>query len=140
MSIQNVFYSFFEIGLLNGIGYYHMDTREAYQALLSRIDNRLVELRNEYECWYKCFLCGMLGILCKDTKDSLNMKIEECESIREILKLRLSSSGPTAELNISDDLLKKAKKGTNNSDLYSGPYFLSCGGGCGSAAYVDCGG
>ena len=120
-----------------------MNTKEAYNVLLSRIDERLVKFRYQYNCWYKYYLCGMLGILCKYEKDSLRMKIEECESIREIVSLRLSSSGPNAELNIPDDLLKKAKKGstsTSKNDVSSDAYLCSGGGGCGSAAYVDCGG
>ena len=130
--------------LMKGIGYYHMDTKEAFIALSNRLDTKLEGLKKEYDIWYKCFLCGMLGILCKDARDKVIRDIEACESIREIVSLRLSSSGPRAQLDIPDELSEKAKKSvgtrTTINDV-SKPSFLAVGGGgCGGGVEVGGGG
>ena len=139
------------------MGFYHMDTKEGYEVLLKRInqrisnlDDKITQTKGGIACC--CILLVLMNAMWNELKllEKLKKDRELCQTTRRIVTLRLASYGPKAQLDIPDDLMEQSKRAfglSNNSSstnsisnnasyFYDHKYPMTGGGGCGGGAYV----
>lgn len=122
-----------------GMGFYHMETKEAYNVLLKRIDRKIDQNEkmlmfvNGHCC--SCFLTSYIS--------GIKQNLEAHQNMREIVSLRLSSSGPKGKVKLPNSVLSLAQRYDANrynrnddSYYYSNPYLMGGGGGCGGGWYA----
>ena len=123
------------------MGFYHMETKEAHNVLSKRIDRmidqneKMLSLLNGHCC--SCLLRSQI--------DGIKGQLESHQNMRQIVSLRLSSSGPKQKLTLPDTVLQKAKsydlmgllrQNRRDDYYYSNAYLMSGGGGCGGGWYA----
>ena len=115
------------------MGFYHMETKVAYNVLMKRIAQNERNLSTGQSCC-SCFPRSAI--------EGIMRRHEYYQNMRQIVSLRLSSSGPKEKLNLPDSVLQKAKRddklrSNRSSDYYySNAYLMSGGGGCGGGWYA----
>mmetsp|Transcript_25040 Transcript_25040/g.35041 ORF Transcript_25040/g.35041 Transcript_25040/m.35041 type:complete len:541 (+) Transcript_25040:188-1810(+) len=126
-----------------GVGYYHMNTKESYTILLTRIGKKIRSKESELSCASCCaFISPNMGV----KRDTLRQELDDMETVREIIRARSTALSPVGMTglpeSITNDPTKREVANRYYSDTGAWNYpvaFYDAGGGCG-AIINDCGG
>jgi len=117
--IHGIFFAFVD----KGIGFYNLNTREAYDVVIKRIELLITKINSD-KCG--CYVLGifplpLVGFVCAIPAISkLNIKKEELEDAKKVAEARRNAAGPSADLSLPAALQERLKKRSPNSSGNTG--------------------
>ena len=96
--------------IVKGPGYYHLYTREAYQAILNRIEKQQAKEKSERNCVLLYGLIPFFIPVACCVFFQIKSKLQKLEGLKTVTTLRMNAAGPSSEIDIPPEILDEMKK------------------------------
>ena len=118
-----------------GIGYYNLQTREAYDTLINRIDAIINDRRKTVNAM-NCLSLTIVGALCAIPVKKIELKkIQELEDVKSLAEARRGAAGPSSDLTLPAELEGRMKQFKSRQGYRSDDHVYYYGAaGCGVVA------